>query len=708
MANMEFQNKEETNMAENLWALLIGVDGYLPNELPGSSFYPSLNGCVRDINRVHEFLTTRLALPDKQILKLTATNTGADKPSEPKEHWPTYENIVAKFKQVTDKAKSGDQVYIHYSGHGGRATTIFPDLKGTNGVDETLVPTDIGNSEARYVRDVEIAHLLKAMVDKGLVVTVVFDSCHSGGATRGQGKAVKRGIEAVDTSTRPATSDVASNDELIASWRAAGGTTRNVKPGSGWLLEPKGYTLLAACRAQESAYEYPADNGEVSGALTYSLLEALQQLSPTLTYKQVHDRILAKVHSQFELQTPMLQGDGNRVVFGVSQLPAENAVTVMQVEEERVLLGVGQAQGVRKSAQFAVYPAATPLNEPDKRLALVEITELGADNSWAKITQKLKGQPIEQGAQAVLIYPGSAKLQRPVVLTEREDVPPNIDQKAALNKVKQALTESASGFIPLAKEGEAAFFQVAVNEKNQYEIWDAAGTVIDNLRPVLEVSDANAAKVVQRLIHLAKYRNAQELSNSDSQSPLAGKLVVELLGKQTDFDPVDPPDPKPFGDSTALKPGEWTFLRIKNNLPPVNGDAEANVLNITILDLQPDWGITQVYPAGAGAFETLDPGIELVLPLQAHLPEGYEQCKDVIKIFATLETTNFRWLELPTLDEPIQSKSATRSATSDPLEQLMMAVTETNPLPMTRNLSLAAYPSKGWSVGQVEIEIKKS
>lgn len=128
-------------------------------------------------------------------------------------------------------------MYIHYSGHGGRATTTFPDLKGKEGIDEALVPTDIGNSEARYVRDVEIAPLLKAMVDKGLIVTVVFDSCHSGGATRGNGKAVKRGTDSVDTAPRPTTSEVATHNELMATWQGAG-TTRNVKPGSGWLLEP--------------------------------------------------------------------------------------------------------------------------------------------------------------------------------------------------------------------------------------------------------------------------------------------------------------------------------------------------------------------------------------------------------------------------------------------------------------------------------------
>ena len=34
--------------------------------------------------------------------------------------WPTYQNMVAKFKQLLAMGKTGDQVYIHYSGHGGK------------------------------------------------------------------------------------------------------------------------------------------------------------------------------------------------------------------------------------------------------------------------------------------------------------------------------------------------------------------------------------------------------------------------------------------------------------------------------------------------------------------------------------------------------------------------------------------------------------
>ena len=188
----------EDNKSNSLHALLIAIDCYLPNRLPMGGYYPSLGGCVSDINRIENFLTQKIGLLSDNILKLTASNSGKSEPSEPSDKWPTYDNMVKAFNQIIDKAASGDQVCIYYSGHGGRTTTAFPKLKGEDGLDETLVPTDIGNSEARYLRDIEIAHLLKKMVDKGLVVTMILDSCHSGGATRGNVGAATRGISEVD------------------------------------------------------------------------------------------------------------------------------------------------------------------------------------------------------------------------------------------------------------------------------------------------------------------------------------------------------------------------------------------------------------------------------------------------------------------------------------------------------------------------------
>lgn len=701
---------------KNLHALLIGIDCYLPNRLPGGYYYSNLGGCVRDINHVEEFLLRKLGMPHESILKLTATNTGKHQPKEPRAQWPTYENMVSKLKELISKAKPGEQVYIHYSGHGGRTNTIYPELKGKKGLDEALVPTDIGNSETRYFRDVEIAHILKTMVDKGLIVTVVLDSCHSGGATRGFSDAVVRcatpfpgdseiSMDFIDSTIRPTDSLVAPTDELISSWsKIEEGTSRALKPASGWLLEPQGYTLLAACRASESASEYPFNGLESNGALTYWMLDSLKQIGPGLTYKSLHDRILVKVHSQFPQQTPQLQGEGNRLVFGSEQVQPFYTIKIMQVDlaSDRILLEAGQAHGFRKGAQFAIYTPDADLSLKEQRIALAEVEELGATESWAKITGKLRRDEIVPGAQAVLLDSGNIRLQRTVNLL--------INNIEANIQIEKAINQSGSGFIRLSNNKQPADFQITVNDQENYEIRDSAGMAIINLRPDISVTEMNSDKhLVNRLVHLAKYRNVQELDNRDNMSPLANKLIVELAGVQSDFDPVDAPNPTPFnnpGNTPMINIGEWTFLRVRNNLTPGEMKDSSRILNITVLNLKPDWGIKQIYPSGAGLFEPLDPGQEILLPLHASLPNGYEKGTDVVKVFGTIGTTNFRWLELPPLDSPPTEGMRTRSMTKDPLEMLLTSVTSQEP--KTRTLDLASYPSREWITAQLEVRIQKN
>ena len=88
-----------------LYALLIGIDYYLPNRLSDGSSYSNLGGCVRDINHVEDFLKAKLKMSPEQIFKLTASNSGKPEPAEPIEQWPTYKNMVAMFKRLTEIAQ---------------------------------------------------------------------------------------------------------------------------------------------------------------------------------------------------------------------------------------------------------------------------------------------------------------------------------------------------------------------------------------------------------------------------------------------------------------------------------------------------------------------------------------------------------------------------------------------------------------------------
>jgi hypothetical protein len=683
--------------APGLYALLIAADCYLPNRLP-EGYYPSLQGSVRDVRHIEDFLRRRLAMSDGQILKLTSTNTGAAEPPEPPESRPTYENMVAAFKKLTAQAQRGDQVYIHYSGHGGRTPTLLPDVKGPKGLDESLVPIDIGNTSARYLRDIEIAKLLKDMVDKGLLVTMVLDSCHSGGATRGFDAAV-RGVDFIDSTPRPTESLVASLADLRAGLGGpAGQATRNLAN----LAAPVGYVLLAACRPSESAYEYAFEGNERNGALTYWLLDTLQALGPDLIWKTVYDRVLAKVHSQFERQTPLLQGDPGRVVFGANRVQPEFATLVLDADPAagRVTLEAGQPAGLRKGAQFVIYPRGTKdLSRAETRTALVEIDQLGSDRSGAKVVQTFGGKAVEAGDQAVLIGAASVKLVRKVRLV-RADGSPATEADGALLAVKQALP--GNGWVELTEAADppADFLVASSKDGKTYEICDKAGQPI-SLNPPLRTDDPTAAAaLVRRLVHLTKYRAVQELDNNDATSPLKGKLGVELLSLPDDYDPADKPDPQPYpqaGEPPQLRPQQWTCLRISNNGP--------QVLNVTVLDLQPDWGISQVVPTDQNLdFEPLDPKREpLVIPLRADLPGGYVRGTDTLKILATVGATSFRTLTLPALDQPLQAKGM--RSIGNPLEQLLSALDAEKP--PTRTLTPSATPSKEWTVGQVEIRIQR-
>jgi len=735
-----------------LHAILIGIDCYLPNRLPGGGFYPSLGGCVRDISHVEDFLVQNLKVPQGNIHKLTSSRSvSSDKPSESPDRWPSYENMKDVFKKVTDISQSGDEVYIHYSGHGGRATTAYPELKGQNGVDETLVPLDIGNSEARYLRDIELAYILKFMKDKGLVVTVVLDSCHSGGATRGRmdeiGDAILkdvavRGISTVDTTARPTDSLIASTEELTKTWQSIVNSsitdqTRGFESASGWLPQAIGYTLIAACEPAESAHEAAFDaSDERNGALTYFLLKSLRKkLVPGITYRQIHNELLTKIHTQFRNQTPMLEGEGNREVFGSNKVQLINTVNVKEVdyEKRRVLLDTGKIHGIHQGTQFAIYPSGLiDFSQTDKRIALAEIDELHDTDSYAQIIQDLgSNQKIEEGAQAVLIDAGTMNLKKKVRLVLRHNVKeiPIAKQIEALDKIKDALPKAGKGYLVLVEDkkidnddNQRPDFQLAVNEKGEYEIWDQSGLPIENINPPLKIESAAntdaAERVVKRVVHLVNYNNIQDLDNPDSISYLSGKLFIDLFGLPENYDSTKMPRPDQLlqletkGNVKIVKKGQKLALRIRNTLPRVPDKPERNVVKATVLDLQPDWGIQQVYPDPDDSdYKTIDPESDDIIAFQANLPVGYNTGKDVLKAFGAVEPTNFRWLELPPLDQPpTRGSSGLRSsgrAPANQLEKLLSDMTPDNARGFDR-LTPVSYSNKGWTITQLEVQINST
>jgi len=96
-----------------------------------------------------------------------------------------------------------------------------------------------------------------------------------------------------------------------------------------------------------------------------------------------------------------------------------------------------------------------------------------------------------------------------------------------------------------------------------------------------------------------------------------------------------------------------------------------------------------------------------VLPLQTYLPWQYTEATNVLKVFATVGSTNFRWLELPQLDAPQRRSAGLENITPENvLEALPAAVTAESP--QTRHLISAARPRAAWITEQVELRIRKA
>ena len=104
----------------------------------------------------------------------------------------TKGNIVGAFKALAGRCKTGDIVYIHFSGHGQQMTDVNGDEQDE--WDEAWIPYDAylkygkNDKGEKHLTDDEIAALLtgirKNIGDSGKLLVVV-DACHSGDSSRG-------------------------------------------------------------------------------------------------------------------------------------------------------------------------------------------------------------------------------------------------------------------------------------------------------------------------------------------------------------------------------------------------------------------------------------------------------------------------------------------------------------------------------------------
>ncbi|XP_010260805.1 PREDICTED: metacaspase-4 [Nelumbo nucifera] len=139
-------------------ALLIGCN------YPGTK--AQLNGCINDVKRMFRCLVDRYGFSEDDITILIDTDDSYTQ--------PTGKNIRRAFSDLVRSAEPGDFLFVHYSGHGTRLPAETGEDDDT-GYDECIVPCDMN-----LITDDDFREYVDK-VPEGCRITIVSDSCHSGG-----------------------------------------------------------------------------------------------------------------------------------------------------------------------------------------------------------------------------------------------------------------------------------------------------------------------------------------------------------------------------------------------------------------------------------------------------------------------------------------------------------------------------------------------
>ncbi|GLJ22091.1 hypothetical protein SUGI_0414150 [Cryptomeria japonica] len=143
----------------NKYAVLVGCN------------YPNtkneLHGCVNDVTHMRRTLIRRFGFPEHNITFMIDTDSASTK--------PTGKNILQALNSMVVKAKHGDVLFFHYSGHGTFIPAKKPHRRRGHTYDECIVPCDFN-----LLSDDDFRGIVNK-VAKGASFTMMCDSCNSGG-----------------------------------------------------------------------------------------------------------------------------------------------------------------------------------------------------------------------------------------------------------------------------------------------------------------------------------------------------------------------------------------------------------------------------------------------------------------------------------------------------------------------------------------------
>ncbi len=299
-------------------AVVIGIDKYDPEGRGGR--WVNLDGCANDALSVKQVLESRYGFRDENIKVLLNSEASRD-------------NILDGFNNLLASCESGDIAVIYYAGHGSQVKNSMSEEKDLK--DETMVPAD-SYLGAKDIRDKELAAVFNKFADKGVILTILYDCCHSGSIGRGSPSANPPKMRHIEEDL--------SYDAKDPSLPAP--------------PEKRGVLIISASQDFEFASEQIDDKGTPHGAFTIALLQSLTTLPVNSSASDIFSSLRAIMKYNGKKQEPVLAATEDRkslTLFGIEKgaLNGKTMVAVMNVEGSNVTLQGGFTIGVYEGSELS-------------------------------------------------------------------------------------------------------------------------------------------------------------------------------------------------------------------------------------------------------------------------------------------------------------------------------------------------------------------
>ncbi len=202
-------------------ALIVGIN-YV-----GTQY--ELYGCINDALNVEKQLRT--FFPGSAEYRILTDNTVQK---------PNRTNILAGLDWLVSGLKAGENVFFHYSGHGGRVRDTNGDE--ATGLDSCIFPCNDGRME--MITDDELRAALAMRIPAGCKCFAVLDACHSG-----------------------------TGVDLRYRWETPSQTSLAYREDTKYEKTAGDIVFLSACMDTEYAMDTVDNTERPAGALTWALLD---------------------------------------------------------------------------------------------------------------------------------------------------------------------------------------------------------------------------------------------------------------------------------------------------------------------------------------------------------------------------------------------------------------------------------------------------